>query len=743
MNQAQSRRLRMRCLLLLAPLLMAGTPSPLPMVRGVVLTALPTRLVFSPLPTEILQGECVPVAVEARDTSGALAAPGSPVLLRLGSGLLGSGLLGGTWFTSNTCQSPTSSVVLPGNATRVQTWFKSSSLGSLTLTASDGLLGMADAVSLPISIVLNPAKNLVFRNVPSSARVGQPFSIIVEARDSLGRLATGYSGTIRFTSTDSTATLPQDYTFNPITDSGRKEFPITFGSPGDWQLVAQDVSNSSLRTPAANIPAQSSVAVSLEIVDLPQDTFPGRPVTFRVRALDANGNPGSLNGDLRFSSDDPEAVVPPDGPLAPSYTATFYRVGTWTLFVTTQNSTGTGFMASASIMVNSVAARNVEFTADATRLGTCEKVRFTLQVTDTSGGFPQVSLCKENNRAATISSVENIDTANQQPTAQCVSGLMTASPAHVEWEDRTGEAVTFTLYGVESSSGPITVSWAPEPRFDLTSFVFRDASEDVPKLAVSTGVKTLQLNMSDTCPQPLVVPPDKQPTFNADPPLTITSSSSPEPGEWVVSVKLPECPADPLKPLAIWPTINGRELPKPDGGRIERLVLPRCTVAAQLAIASPDNGAKVEPGGAVEFELELSNTGQQPLLNGLLMVSAEGLTVLEARLDGEPLVAESGGFVIPELRPGAKVKVKVKAQATTNLEQTLNATVWYVEADGTEIVPPQVVELSLGGLGVNVGCGCHAGSLPSQLLPWLALLLAASRPWDRSRRLRRGERIDR
>jgi hypothetical protein len=87
--------------------------------------------------------------------------------------------------------------------------------------------------------------------------------------------------------------------------------------------------------------------------------------------------------------------------------------------------------------------------------------------------------------------------------------------------------------------------------------------------------------------------------------------------------------------------------------------------------------------------------------------------------------------------------VKLKAQATTSLAQVMNATLWYTDEDGEELTPQQAVELTLTGPGVNVGCGCHAASLPSQLWPWLALLLAASRPWDRSRRLRRGERIDR
>jgi hypothetical protein len=305
-----------------------------------------------------------------------------------------------------------------------------------------------------------------------------------------------------------------------------------------------------------------------------------------------------------------------------------------------------------------------------------------------------------------------------------------------------GEAVEFRLYG--TTAQPVTAHWTPEPKPELTSFVFLDASEDIPKLPVSIGERKLQLNLSDTCDQPLVPPRDMVLSFNTTSPLSVSATYSPDnPGQWLVSAKLPECPDDPAQPLVIRPTVNGSELSLPDGEKVERFVRARCASAVELSIHSPDNGTKVEPGAQVDFEVKLSNKGPQPILNGILMVSAEGLTVIEARLEGEPRPPESGGFVIPELLPGETVEVKLKTQATTNLEQIMNAKVWFVDADGAELTPQQAVDLTLGSLGVDVGCGCHAASLPSQLLPWLALLLAASRPWDRSRRLRRGERIDR
>jgi hypothetical protein len=732
MNQAQSRRLRMRCLLLLAPLLVASTPSSLSVPRAQMLPSGPTRLVFLTLPEEIAKDQCVPITVEAQDSNGVPSSPGSPVPL-----VLTSSLLGGAFFASNTCQSAISSVVLPGSAERVQVWFKATALGLVTLTASDGLLGMADALSVPISIVLNPTSRLVFSRVPSSATVGQPIEVTLEARDLLGFVATGYSGTIEFRSTDPNAVLPQRYTFNPSTDRGRKTFRVTFLSGGTRELVAQDVARSNLSA-SANIPVQVADAVRLVIQSFPADTFPGRPVSFSVLALDANGNPGRLAGDLVFESDDSTAQLPPSGPLQPSYTVTFNQTGSRSLTVRAPTANAT-LEASVGIVINQPAASSVEMRPSLTRLETCQQTRITLTA-DATLEPTRISLCRPGDRAAAPVASSGFDFV--ELTNQCATGTFRGT-AEVAWESKRGEDVPLTLYGAETD-GPVTIFWVAEPHLELTSFLFFDTSEDIPKLPVSTGERTLQLALSDTCRQPLVPPPGMEVTFSASPQLSISSSYNPDtPGQWIVTARLPECPANPSQPLLIQPRVNGSAIRLPDGEEVARFVQPRCATAVELSINSPKDGEAVEPGGEVELEVELDNKGQQAIVNGVLRVSVAGLSVIEAHLDGDPLTAQSGGFVIPELLPGDSVKVKVKTQVTTNLQQEVKVEVWYADSDGAELTSPRTVPLTLNGLGVNVGCGCHAASLPGQLFPWLALLLAASRPWDRSRRLRQSERIDR
>jgi hypothetical protein len=77
------------------------------------------------------------------------------------------------------------------------------------------------------------------------AIAGSPTRVIVEMHDGLGRAATGYRGTIHFTSTDVSAVLPADYTFTEA-DAGRHEFSVTFPKPGTQALRVRDTIQPSL-----------------------------------------------------------------------------------------------------------------------------------------------------------------------------------------------------------------------------------------------------------------------------------------------------------------------------------------------------------------------------------------------------------------------------------------------------------------------------------------------------------------
>ena len=83
----------------------------------------------------------------------------------------------------------------------------------------------------------------------SSTIPGTPFDVTVTAYDSYGNVATGYTGTVTFTSTDSGSgvSLPADYTFLPG-DNGVKVFTdgVTLVTAGSQDITVTDTANGSL-----------------------------------------------------------------------------------------------------------------------------------------------------------------------------------------------------------------------------------------------------------------------------------------------------------------------------------------------------------------------------------------------------------------------------------------------------------------------------------------------------------------
>jgi hypothetical protein len=74
---------------------------------------------------------------------------------------------------------------------------------------------------------------------PASATHGVPFNFSVTALDQFGNQVTDYHYAVHFTSTDSTATLPADYTFT-TTDAGTHTFAATLNMVGSWTIKAND-----------------------------------------------------------------------------------------------------------------------------------------------------------------------------------------------------------------------------------------------------------------------------------------------------------------------------------------------------------------------------------------------------------------------------------------------------------------------------------------------------------------------
>ena len=112
--------------------------------------------------------------------------------------------------------------------------------GSQMITAVDTLNATVAGNSNTI-LVIGPATYFDF-TTPASAPLGTAFSFTLTALDAADDTATGYTGTVHFTSTDSKAILPADYTFTSA-DSGAHVFTATLNTPGNQALTATDTAN--------------------------------------------------------------------------------------------------------------------------------------------------------------------------------------------------------------------------------------------------------------------------------------------------------------------------------------------------------------------------------------------------------------------------------------------------------------------------------------------------------------------
>jgi hypothetical protein len=176
--------------------------------------------------------------------------------------------------------------------------------GIQSITVADTLTP-AQSRGTQSGIVVNPAaaSQFILTGFPSSTQAGAPHDLTVTAEDPYGNIATGYSGTVTFSSNDPQAGLPADYTFDPNSDAGVHTFSITLKTAGTRSITVADNANSLVAT-QEGIHVTPGVAVSFQVIVL-GNPVAGTPADVFVTAVDAYGNTGAIyTGTVHVSSDD-------------------------------------------------------------------------------------------------------------------------------------------------------------------------------------------------------------------------------------------------------------------------------------------------------------------------------------------------------------------------------------------------------------------------------------------------------
>ena len=220
------------------------------------------------------------------------AAPNNGTISGLGS--LGGNVLDRTLDFTNGVASLTGTMVFAGTA------------GSHTFSATAGL-----CTGTSQSVTVNPgsATQLTLSGLTSQT-AGSAQSLTVTAQDAYGNTATGYRGTVQFSSSDGAAALPASYTF-VAGDSGAHTFTsgVTLKTAGSQTVTASDTASGTI-TGSQSTTVSPGSATTLALSGLTSQTA-GSAQSLTVTAQDAYGNTATgYRGTVQLSSSDGAAALP-------------------------------------------------------------------------------------------------------------------------------------------------------------------------------------------------------------------------------------------------------------------------------------------------------------------------------------------------------------------------------------------------------------------------------------------------
>jgi hypothetical protein len=223
-----------------------------------------------------------------------------------------TGYAGTVHFTSSDGQAS-----LPGNCT-----FTASDAGVYTLT-SDVTLKTAGSQTVTVTdtssssitggaaVSISPAaaSAMIVAGFSSPITAGVAGSLTVTLKDAYGNIATGYTGTVHFTSSDAEAALPANYTFTSA-DAGKHTFSVTLKTAGTQSITEMDTVSANLQSTDSDITVKSAAA-SKFVLSAPSSIQPGVPLGLTVTVEDAYGNiVTGYVGTVHFKSSDSQAKLP-------------------------------------------------------------------------------------------------------------------------------------------------------------------------------------------------------------------------------------------------------------------------------------------------------------------------------------------------------------------------------------------------------------------------------------------------
>ncbi len=371
-----------------------------------VTTGLPKSLAFQVQPVNSPTNVAMTVKVSVLDAAGRVTSLNPPtVALSLQNNPAGA-TLGGTTSAQASAGVASFSISLNKAGT-----------GFTLAAASAGLTG---AISSPFDVLAGSAVRYEIANLSSMVSAGSNATFGVRAVDAAGALATGYTGTARFTSTDPAATLPAPTAFVGGVASG---LTATFVTAGARTLTATDAALPGL-TGTASTTVVAGLPRSLGFTLQPNDATSMAPVSASVGVYDTWGNltaltPPSITVAL--------AANPAGGTLFGTKTGTA-AAGVATFYVSVDK-VGAGYTLSATASgLGTVTSNTFAITG-----GPLSRLAFKVQPTAAAPGAPitpamQVSLLDAAGNPASSSAAVTLSLSTN-PGGATAFGTLTATPS--------------------------------------------------------------------------------------------------------------------------------------------------------------------------------------------------------------------------------------------------------------------------------------------------------------------------
>jgi hypothetical protein len=178
-----------------------------------------------------------------------------------------------------------------------------------TDTTNNSLVGSESGITVaPAATVA-----LVFGNVPSGVTAGFTFNLWLTAKDAYGNTATGYTGTVHFTSSDPQAILPADLIFTS-SNAGNAFYGLNVAlkRAGTQSVKATDTVTSSITGTTSAITVFPAAASQI-ILTAPATVTSGAKFSLTLTVEDAYGNVVPYYAfTVHFSSSDSTAKLPTD-----------------------------------------------------------------------------------------------------------------------------------------------------------------------------------------------------------------------------------------------------------------------------------------------------------------------------------------------------------------------------------------------------------------------------------------------